>query len=106
MIEKHDCNLDLIFYLRSKPETCLNRVYQRGRPEEKNSISFEYLKKLHDFHEEWLIEENEQFENSPKKSRTKFYKPPTVIVIDADQSLNDVYKTIETETRSFLSIKN
>ena len=44
MIEKHDCNLDLILNLRSKPELFLNRDYQRGRPKEKNSINFEYLK--------------------------------------------------------------
>ena len=47
-----------IIYLRAEPEVCIQRIKQRGRPEEKN-ISIEYLNKLHKYHEEWLIDNKE-----------------------------------------------
>ncbi|CAG0890129.1 unnamed protein product [Darwinula stevensoni] len=45
---------DLIVYLRSSPETVLQRIEKRGRPEEEK-ISLEYLQSLHVLHEEWLM---------------------------------------------------
>jgi deoxyadenosine/deoxycytidine kinase len=38
-------------YLRSDPEKCLQRINKRGRCAEKN-VKFEYIQKLHDFHEQ------------------------------------------------------
>ena len=40
-------------YLKAKPETCLNRLKNRGRVEE-SSVTLEYLKDIHQKHEEWL----------------------------------------------------
>lgn len=42
-----------IIYLRCKPETAYERVKLRARNAE-NTIPLDYLKKLHDAHEEWL----------------------------------------------------
>eukprot|EP01083_Nonionella_stella_P162113 531860_1 len=47
--------LDGIVYLRTTPETCLDRLHQRGRHEE-TSVSVDYLTKLHRRHEEWFME--------------------------------------------------
>jgi deoxyadenosine/deoxycytidine kinase len=44
---------DGIIYLKSSPEKCLERMKARARDEESN-VPLEYLKELHDNHEEWL----------------------------------------------------
>lgn len=93
MIKNHDCSLDIVFYLRTNPETCMRRLYERGRPEETSSISLEYLKNLHDLHEKWLNSDS-----------TEYYRPQSVIIIDADQSIDQVYKEIELETQKAVSI--
>lgn len=41
-------------YLRTTPEVVYERMKIRGRDEE-STVSFEYLKELHDLHENWLI---------------------------------------------------
>lgn len=99
MTDSHDCNLDIIFYLRTNPEVCLNRLYKRGRPEETQSVSLEYLQKIHDLHETWLS-------SSINNAQSKYYRPPSIIVIDGDQSIDDVYKIIETETRNAVTMVN
>jgi len=95
MLSSHDCSLDMIFYLRTKPETCYDRLYTRGRPEEVSTVSLDYLQSLHDLHENWLIKINHQM-----------YKPVNVIVIDADQSFEDVCRRIETETKQAVAVTN
>ena len=42
-----------IIYVRCSPEKCMERIHKRGRSVE-NNISLDYLKKLHNSHEEWL----------------------------------------------------
>ena len=89
----------MIFYLRTKPETCYDRLYTRGRPEEVATVSLDYLQSLHDLHENWLIAAN-------KQTSQMMYKPVNVIVIDADQSFEDVCRRIETETKQAVSVAN
>ena len=45
---------DTIIYLRTPPETCLDRIKARGRPEEMG-ITLEYLRQLEGLHDEWLL---------------------------------------------------
>jgi deoxyadenosine/deoxycytidine kinase len=42
-----------IIYISCDPEKCLERIKKRGR-EEESSISMDYLKNLHNNHEDWL----------------------------------------------------
>jgi deoxyadenosine/deoxycytidine kinase len=63
-------------YLRCDPEVSYERIKMRKRSGEE-SISFDYLKKLHRKHDDWLLNEdptkvlivdvNEDFENNPER---------------------------------------
>lgn len=46
---------DGIIYLRTDPTKCLDRMRERARHEE-DSVSLDYLKEIHNYHEEWLNE--------------------------------------------------
>lgn len=69
-------DIDLIIYLRCSPQKVIDRIHARSRAEEKN-ISMEYIKSLHDLHEDWLI------------SR-KFPVPAPVLVLDTNCGQNSL----------------
>jgi deoxyadenosine/deoxycytidine kinase len=46
---------NIIIYLRCSAETAKARINKRGRKEEEG-ITLEYLKDLHKYHEEWLMD--------------------------------------------------
>ncbi|CAM6072521.1 unnamed protein product [Sphagnum tenellum] len=48
---------DTFIYLRASPDTCLRRLQSRKRPEEQG-VSLEYLRGLHEKHEQWLLPAN------------------------------------------------
>lgn len=64
--------VDMIIYLRCRPQKVMDRVRARSRAEEKN-ISLEYLKNLHDLHEDWLM-------------KGKYPVPAPVLVLDTNCS--------------------
>ena len=67
-------------YLRSDPEMCYNRIKKRGRESEKN-IKLEYIKRIHELHEEKYKEAIESNKN--------------IIVIDAEnKSIPDICSEI------------
>lgn len=67
---------DFYIYIRSTPENCLERIYKRGRENEKE-ITLEYLKAIHKLHEEAY---EDAIENKMK-----------VIIIDIDgKTLEDI----------------
>ncbi|CAF0888142.1 unnamed protein product [Rotaria sordida] len=82
LISNDSCYLDLIIYLRAKPETCLERIKSRNRPEEQ-SITIDYLKQLHERHEDWLA----------PQIRTS---TTPVLIVDANQTKEHVYNTTST----------
>ena len=84
MVGSHDCALDLVFYLRTKPETCLKRLHSRGRHEEIDRITLDYLRSLHDLHEHWLNDQAAASSSSSSSLLKQYYKPANVIIIDAD----------------------
>ncbi len=63
-----------IIYLRCKPEVSYERLKIRSRNEEA-SVPLEYLKKLHDYHDQWLLDNknaividvNKDFENNQEE---------------------------------------
>uniref|UniRef100_A0A1B6CFZ0 Deoxynucleoside kinase domain-containing protein n=1 Tax=Clastoptera arizonana TaxID=38151 RepID=A0A1B6CFZ0_9HEMI len=85
-IEKHiDIELDLIVYLRSTPKVVYERMQKRNRPEEKN-VPLEYLTKIHQAYEKWLLGQNPE------------YLPAPVFVLNVDKELkavNLMYKIVE-----------
>ncbi|BFZ12637.1 hypothetical protein BsWGS_15676 [Bradybaena similaris] len=74
-------HLDLIVYLRTDPEILHERIMRRCRPEEK-SIPLDYLKALHQLHEDWLIHK-------------KFPCSAEVLVIDGNPALEKMAESYE-----------
>lgn len=104
MTDQHDCQLDIVFYLRTSPTTCMERLRKRNRTEEKDQVDLDYLTRLHDLHENWLNSSTTSTSSSSSDSSSlpcslSYYKPPSVIVIDGNKNLDEVYEIIERETR-------
>ncbi|XP_033626690.1 thymidine kinase 2, mitochondrial-like [Asterias rubens] len=77
LLTTKDLHVDHIVYLRSTPEQCQRRICERSRKEE-SGIPLEYLRELHEMHEDWLIR------------KTKFQLPAPVLVLDASKSLAEM----------------
>lgn len=91
--QNNNVTVDLFVYLRTSPEVVYERIINRNRHEEK-SVSFDYIKSLHDMHEDWLY----------NKSSKNCMAP--VFTIDANIDLSviqDEYGKFESE---ILSKKN
>lgn len=67
---------DLIVYLRTSPEVVYDRMVSRARTEE-SCVPLQYLKELHDLHEEWLI-------------KRRYLSNVPVLVLDADLNLDAI----------------
>ena len=67
-----------IIYLQCSPEIAYERIQKRQR-EEENGIPYDYIKRLHEFHENWLLNKtdipvlilnvDEGFENNEEKMK-------------------------------------
>ncbi|AFJ20325.1 deoxyguanosine kinase [Cyprinid herpesvirus 1] len=66
-----------VVYLRARPDTCLARVNQRSRPEE-TSVAIDYLTRVHNLHEDWLMARKGPCTQYPAMSRVP------VLVVDVD----------------------
>lgn len=77
-IENHfHPEIDSIIYLETSPQEAFRRIQQRNR-REKNFINLEYLEQMHQSHENWLVNRSCPF---------------PVLVIDADNSPDEVLRT-------------
>jgi deoxyadenosine/deoxycytidine kinase len=94
--ERIDLSLDLIVYLRTSPDTVFNRMKGRGRAEE-STVPFSYLSDLHDVYEDWLVN------NSIVEESSHYHKKNKVIIIDANQSKEDVAQQCRLKIQEFLS---
>lgn len=89
---KLDIGIDLIVYLRTSPEVVHARMLERGRSEEAG-VPLDYLKKVHEYYDKWLLHH-------------KPHPPPApVLVIDADQALEDVKKEFELQKSVIMGLK-
>jgi len=86
-----DIAVDLIVYLRTTPEVAYERILARHRNEEVK-IPFEYIRQLHELHEQWLI------------SRTKFETPSKIIVINANGDLESLQATYDEKKKTILQM--
>lgn len=85
---------DGIIYLRACPDVCLDRMKKRDRLEE-NTVSLDYLTKIHEKHEIWL-------------NNTKYNTIPIYIVensVEPEESLKKVIEIIKKDT-SIWSVLN
>lgn len=83
--------IDLIVYLRTSPEKCMERIKKRSRNEE-TSVTMDLLNSLHEKYEDWLI----------KKSKVDV--PAPVVVVDGNQSLQDMFRFYESNSQVLLGI--
>ncbi|MBT3455783.1 deoxynucleoside kinase [bacterium] len=57
LAEGYSVKPDGFIYLQTNPKTCYKRLVKRNRSEE-SLVPISYLEKLHDKHEQWLVEKN------------------------------------------------
>lgn len=71
ILQQNLVDVDLVVYLRTSPEVVYERVLSRKRPEEK-PITLEFIKSLHQIHEDWLFH------------KVLFQCPAPVLVLNAN----------------------
>lgn len=71
IIKNEKIDVDLVVYLRTSPEVVYERILKRNRSEER-TIAFDYIKALHEIHENWLYH------------KTLHNVPAPVIVLNAN----------------------
>ncbi|XP_012062731.1 PREDICTED: deoxynucleoside kinase-like [Atta cephalotes] len=81
-MENTNIRADLIIYLRTTPEVVFQRMQARARKEE-DSVPLEYLKQIHEIHDDWLYRQ------------TLFSLPAPVMIIDGDKSLEEMVPQFE-----------
>jgi len=86
-----DIDVDLVVYLRTSPEVAYERILERHRNEEVK-VPFEYIRQLHELHEEWLF------------TRTKFQTPSKIIVIDANGNLESLQAVYDEKKKTILEM--
>lgn len=78
---------DLVIYIQTDPETCLNRSKLRRRFEEK-TLNIEYLRLIHNLHEAWLI-------------KGEFPIIGHLITIDGNKNTGEMMTEIDAKLKSF-----
>ena len=77
--KEHEMLPNLYVYVRASPQTCLRRIRDRNRLEEK-SVTLEYLSSLHQYHQSWL--------NHGSIANYRGEQIP-VLIVDADKDISD-----------------
>jgi deoxyadenosine/deoxycytidine kinase len=90
LAETHAPQPSGFIYLKTTPQTCLNRMKKRSRNEEVG-ISINYLEKLHNRHEEWLI---------LKKGISPYISKIPVLALNCDEEFETDIKKQEEHIKS------
>jgi len=75
LVDNYTVKPNGFIYLQTDPEICLNRLKIRHRQEE-SPVGIEYLKRLHDKHESWLLS---------KSNIAPYLKNVPVLVLDCNK---------------------
>lgn len=83
--------IDLIVYVRTRPELAYERIMKRNRNEE-TTVPLEYIYRLHDLHERWLCPNAANNNNNEgKRSMTVTSNGIPVYVLDANLSFPAIH---------------
>lgn len=69
--------IDIVLYVNTNPEECMNRIHTRNRPEE-TKIPLEYLQNCHKKHKDWIYD----------KEKCKIVK------INGNQSIENIQQNV------------
>lgn len=75
-----------LVYLRTNPEVVFERIQARAR-EEESCVSLEYLKKLHELHEDWLFNRTQFICPAPVSSYSVNYLTLSLTVFPGQHTL-------------------
>lgn len=104
--------VDLIVYLKTRPETCFKRVELRGRNEESTIKMVKFQKQFNliffklSFFKDYLKQLHEHYENWLNNTNTDFLLPSPIFTIDADACKDDVIASYEKFSHEFLRNKS
>ncbi|KAM8973316.1 deoxyguanosine kinase, mitochondrial-like [Pelodytes ibericus] len=90
--------LDGFVYLRATPEKCFERLHRRARMEE-NTLQLDYLKKLHEQHEDWLVRKITNVHFAPIKNIP-------VLMLDVDEDFENnpgLHEQLASKMKNFLT---
>ena len=76
-------------YLKTTPETCLQRINTRNRKGE--SVSLEYLQKCHNYHEKWLTK-NVVVWDQPEQRSEEFLLKISQFIVDSLKNIKNNQK--------------
>ncbi|KAM3828670.1 thymidine kinase 2, mitochondrial isoform 1-T1 [Vipera latastei] len=93
ILKNVNVSVDLIVYLQTSPGMCYQRLKRRCRAEEK-VIPVEYLEAIHQLYEDWLIKQ------------TLFKVPSPVLVLQADDDLQEMMEKYEENQDQILMLDN
>ncbi|XP_018608376.2 deoxyguanosine kinase, mitochondrial [Scleropages formosus] len=101
LLEQFGQRLELegIIYLKAPPQICLERLKRRDRDEEKG-VKLDYLEKLHDQHENWLV-------NKSTELHFEQLKQVPVLVLDTSGNFEEdekVKNNLISQVREFFSM--
>ena len=113
LVEGYTKRPDGFIYLKTKPEVCYSRILKRNRQEE-SAVPLDYIKLLHNKHENWLVEKigveednfisevpvlslecNNDFENCEKEQERLVRNIASFLGIDSSYNLQNSSKNID-----------